>query len=167
MSAPLDLFYSYSKADERYLNALKKHLSRLVQMGLIRDWSDQNITPASEWEEAIETRIRTAQIILFLVSADFIASEYCMKIELPCVLDRYERNERVAILPIILRHCPWKDIDLQRFQVLPTRARPVQEWRSKDLAYQSIYDGVKQAALNLGATITLPPHVRGTTNLAG
>ena len=123
MGAPLNLFYSYSKSDEKYLNALKRHLSRLVQLGLIRDWSDQNISPATEWQPDIDNRLRSAHIVLFLLSADFIASDFCMGKELPFVLDRYDRGETVRILPVIVRACAWKDLELQKFQVLPSREK--------------------------------------------
>ncbi len=75
MAPPLDLFYSYSKQDEKYLNDLKKYLSLLTRIGLIRDWSDHDIEPGSQWEGIIDDKIKGAQIILFLVSVDFLTSD--------------------------------------------------------------------------------------------
>ena len=81
-SDAVTLFYSYSHIDERYRQKLEAHLSTLKRQGLISEWHDRQITPGSEWNKEIEKQLETARIILLLVSADFIHSEFCSSVEL-------------------------------------------------------------------------------------
>src|SRR5262249_7944845 len=76
------LFFSYTHSDERYRNKLDAHLSNLKCQGLIAEWHDRKITPGSEWRAEIDARLDSAEIILLLVSADFIRSDFCYSVEL-------------------------------------------------------------------------------------
>jgi hypothetical protein len=73
----LEIFYSYAHEDERLRKALDKQLSLLKREGLITAWYDHKITAGKEWESEILTHLDSAQIILLLISPDFIASDYC------------------------------------------------------------------------------------------
>ena len=46
-------------------------------------------------------------MILLLVSADFLASDFCHEVELARALERHDRNE-AHVIPIILRPCDWQ-----------------------------------------------------------
>jgi hypothetical protein len=153
MAAPLDLFYSYSRKDKRFLDELQGHLSWLQKMGLIRAWSDREIVPGSKWAGIIDDRIKTADIILFLVSSYFLSSDYCMNTEMNFALDRHAKKQPIRIIPVIIRNCAWKKTPLSAFGVLPTDAKPVEEWRLPHKAYLAIYEGVERAALDLGGKV--------------
>ncbi len=75
--APLMVFYSYAHEDERLRRKLEKHLSLLRQQGMITEWNDRQILPGTDWAHVIDTHLMTAQIILLLISPDFLASDYC------------------------------------------------------------------------------------------
>ena len=77
---PLELFYSYAHADEKLRNELNKHLFNLKLQGLIRDWYDRDISAGTDWEQAIDSHLNTAHVILLLISPDFMASDYCYSI---------------------------------------------------------------------------------------
>jgi hypothetical protein len=157
MAGPLNLFYSYAHEDERYLKELIKHLALLKRQGYLSDWSDREITAGSLWAGIIDDRIKTAHIVLFLISADFFASDYCFNTEMTCAFDRHAAGESLAIIPVILRpYAGWQTTALGQFQALPPKGKAVQLSRSKDLAYSWISDGIKAAAMSLGAT-GLPP----------
>jgi hypothetical protein len=72
----LRIFCSYSRRDEAYLNELRIWLRGPERQGLIEWWHDREISPGWEWEEAIDKNLRTAEIILLLVTPDFMASDY-------------------------------------------------------------------------------------------
>ena len=78
----IDVFYSYSHRDEELRNELEKHLSRLRRAGLIRAWHDRRIAPGIDWSSDIDAKINSAQVILLLISSDFMASDYCHEIEM-------------------------------------------------------------------------------------
>ncbi len=79
----IEVFFSYAHADEVLRNELAKHLSLLANQGMIAGWHDRQIPPGTEWADAISTHLESAQIILLLVSADFLASKYCRSYWIP------------------------------------------------------------------------------------
>ena len=86
------LFYSYSHKDETLRNELETHLKLLHRQGLIEPWHDRQIEAGDEWKQKIDEHLERAAIILLLVSADFIASDYCYEKEMQQALERHERR---------------------------------------------------------------------------
>src|SRR3972149_7626222 len=77
----IKIFYSYSHKDEKWREILEKHLSVLKHENIIDDWHDRKIMPGTEWEKQIKTSLDDAQVILLLISPDFLASNYCWNVE--------------------------------------------------------------------------------------
>lgn len=147
---PIKLFYSYSRKDEEFKDELQKHLATLKKNGLICDWHDRDIDAGANWTEEIEKHISTADIILFLMSPDFIASDACQE-EVRRTMKLKKEIGTVAI-PIILRQCSWEDIpEIKSIQALPKNANPVSTWCDRDAAWKSVYDGIKSKVESLCA----------------
>src|SRR2546422_9675505 len=89
----ITIFYSYAHKDEQLQISLEKHLSTLKREGLISNWHDRKIGAGQEWAGQIDAHLNAAQIILLLISADFIASEYCYDVEMKRALERHEAGE--------------------------------------------------------------------------
>jgi hypothetical protein len=136
------LFYSYSHRDEAFREELEKHLSLLKRRGVITDWSDRKIGVGTEWKDSIDAQVELAQVILLMVSADFIASDYCYDVELKRAMERHEKGE-VRIVPVILRPCDWADAPFGKLQALPKDARPVTKWSSQDEAWLDVVRGIR------------------------
>ncbi len=81
---------------------LAKHLKLLERTGLIRNWHDRKIGAGEPWKEAIDRNLAEADVILLLISADFLASDYCFDIEMKTALDRHATGEALVV-PVILR----------------------------------------------------------------
>ncbi len=81
-STALNLFISYSHADEDLKNKLLKHLQPLKMQNLIAEWHDGQIKAGDDWNRAISDNLNKAQIVLLLISIDFINSNFCYRIEL-------------------------------------------------------------------------------------
>src|SRR6185295_6399426 len=103
----LEVFFSYSHADETLRDSLQKHLALLQREGLIRPWHDRRIGAGEVFEKAIDSRLESAHIILLLISPDFLASDYCYDIEMKRALERHSTGE-ASVVPIILRPSDWK-----------------------------------------------------------
>jgi hypothetical protein len=101
---PVKLFYSYAHKDEELRQKLETHLSLMRRSGQIAGWHDRDIDAGKEWKESIDENLDSAQIILLLVSADFLASDYCYDIEMKRAMERHELRE-ACVVPIILRPC--------------------------------------------------------------
>ncbi len=137
MQLPLKVFLSYAHEDEDLKNRLDVHLTALKRSGKIETWSDRMIIPGKEWNDTIINEMNTADIILLLVSADFLASDYIWKVELAKAMERHRNNEAVVI-PIFLKPCDWKEMPFSPIQGLPKDARPITEFSDRELAFLKI-----------------------------
>jgi hypothetical protein len=139
------IFFCYAHEDEPLLNKLKGHLLPLQRQGLIDVWHDRNIAPGSEWEEEIRRHLNEAEIILLLISPDFMNSDYCYGIEMKRAIDRHSRGV-ARVIPIILRPTYWEVEPLSGLQALPRDAKPVISpfWHSQDEAFLNIAEGIRQ-----------------------
>ena len=140
---PLKVFFSYSRHDKNLRDDLDKHLSTLKRQKYIDAWHDRDILPGNTWDEEIKRELRAADIILFLISADFLATDYIMDIELPLALERREKGE-ATIIPIILRPCLWEETPLADLLALPGKGIPITTWDSKDEALTEVVKGIKR-----------------------
>ena len=141
---PIEVFYSYAHADEQLRKGLEKQLSLLTLQRLISGWYDRKIPPGQEWADQIDTHLSTAQIILLLISADFMASKYCFGEEMMRAMERHEAGE-ARVIPVILRHVEWSGAPFSKLQALPTDARPIMGWRSRDKAFLDVARGIRKA----------------------
>lgn len=145
---PVNIFISYSHADEAYKDRLEKHLNILQRNGIVSTWNDRKIGAGEEWDKKIKSEIETAQIILLLISVDFLSSNYCYDIEIKRAIERHDRCEAVVI-PVILRKCDWKDTAFGKLQALPKDAVPVKSFPDEDEALYSIVEGIKRSISQL------------------
>jgi hypothetical protein len=146
--SPVKLFITYSHKDEALRHALCDHLASLQREGLIDVWHDRKIGVGQEWQGKIDDNLEKADIVLCLISASFLASDYCQDIEIKRGLERHNCAE-ACIIPIILRPVNWNDSPLGKLQALPINAKPVTTWNNRDQAYTSIVQGIKEIVLNL------------------
>jgi hypothetical protein len=100
------VFISYSRKDKDLLDKLITHLNGLRRTGKATIWHDRDIEAGSEWEPELQRQIDTADIILLLISADFMASDYCYGTELQRAIERHNCKE-ARVIPVILRPCDW------------------------------------------------------------
>lgn len=121
------LFYSYSHKDEIYKNELQNHLSILKSQGYFEAWSDRQITPGAEWEEEINLNLQKANIVLLLLSSDFLASDYCNDTETIFALEQHEKGNAIVV-PIIVRPCLWLKSHFKKLQALPKDGKPITKW---------------------------------------
>jgi O-acetyl-ADP-ribose deacetylase (regulator of RNase III) len=141
-SGPVSLFISYSHKDQEFREELEKHLSILQRHGVIATWHDRQITAGTEWRGAIDDNLRSARLILLLVSPDFIASDYCYDVEVRCAMDRHDAGE-ARVVPVILRRVMWDQAPFAKLQALPTDGKPVKAWEDRDAAFENVARGIR------------------------
>ena len=144
----LSIFFSYAHKDEVLRDELEKQLSILRWQGLITEWYDRDIQAGTEWEHEINAHLNTAQIILLLISPDFLASPYCSSIEMTRALERHNAGE-ARVIPIILRPVEWEGAPFSKLQILPTDAQPVTSWSDRDVALLNVTKGIRKAIEDL------------------
>jgi hypothetical protein len=144
------LFIAYCHQDERLRAKLETHLSLLRRRGLVREWHDRKIGPGREWDGEIHVNLESAHIILLLISADFLNSDYCYNVEMKRALERHRRGE-ARVVPVILRHVQWKQGDLGRLLALPTDGKPITTWRPQDKGFLDVAEGINRIVDELRA----------------
>ncbi len=140
---PVKIFISYAHEDEEYKDQLVKQLSGLLRNGWIEEWNDRKIAPGQEWDDSIKNALVDAEVILFLVSADFMASDYIHDEEIKQALQR-NKNGQLTIVPVIIRSCDFSSLSLSKFQALPTNATPIRSWDNRDAAWLNVVEGIKK-----------------------
>lgn len=139
---PRKVFISYEHEDRELRKRLEKHLSPLIHEGKITIWKYEEIPAGANWKNQIDTHIDEADIILLLVSPNFIASEYCWGNEVSKALELH-KAEKAHVIPILLKPIDWKNTPLGKLQALPAGARPVTEWPNKDTALNDVAQGIR------------------------
>lgn len=119
------IFVSYSHRDTEYLDRLKIHIKPLERNNEVLLWSDTLNLGGEKWQSRIEKELNEASIAILLISADFIASDFIVKNELPPLL-KNAKNKGTVILPVILKPCRFlREPNLSQFQAINDPARPL------------------------------------------
>lgn len=146
----ISLVFSYSHVDEALRNELEKHLSPLKRMGKITTWHDRRIAPGLEFEHQIDHYFSKADIILLLISCDFIASDYCYQVEMTNAMERHKRGEAVVI-PVILRECAWHQLPFGSIMAATIDGKPITKFASYDEGYVQVVEAVSRAITSMEA----------------
>ena len=150
---PVSLFISYARKDQALMRELENHLEPLKLSRLVDSWHDGCIAPGEEWEPQIKQNLESADIILLLISVDFIRSGYCYDIELQKAIERHQAGS-ACVIPIILRSCLWQQVPvsgmcLGDLQALPHNAKPISQWLDRDDAFTNIAQGLYETLQKL------------------
>jgi hypothetical protein len=138
------LFISYSHSDEFYKQELEKHLAGMKRNGEVEIWNDRMLIPGEEWDKMINSELLDADIILFLVSSDFIDSDYCNDIEIKKAIEKHNLGT-AKVIPIIIRACDWQSTLFAKLQVLPKDANPIKKWIDIDEAFLNVVEGIRRS----------------------
>ncbi len=143
------LFFSYSHRDETLRDELEKHLSTLRRQGIITTWHDRRIGAGREFDQEISQHLEEADIILLLVSPDFLASDYCYEKEMTRALERHKSGE-ARVIPVILRPCDWHDAPFGKLQAVPKDGKAVTKFPSQDEAFLDVVQAIKKVIQEIG-----------------
>jgi hypothetical protein len=133
----VSIFVSSAPADQTLQQELKEHLSPLQQEGRISLWADTESKTRAEGEHEVDQQLNTAQIILLLVSPDYLNSDYHYQVEMKRALERFERGE-ARVIPIIVRPVYWESTPLGNLQVLPLDGKPLATWSDREKGWREI-----------------------------
>ncbi|MBL8597374.1 MAG: toll/interleukin-1 receptor domain-containing protein [Devosia sp.] len=159
------LFFSYSHADEGLRDQLEKHLTMLRRQGAIETWHDRRIAGGEDFATAIDQNLEDADVVLLLVSPDFLASEYCYEREMLRAIERHEKGSAVVI-PVILRPCDWHGAPFGGLLAAPKDSKPVTQWPDLDAAFLDVVRIIKTALPKQAAQSPAISTPRGVTPAA-
>lgn len=135
---------SYSHKDEKYKDELVTHLASLRRSGIITDWHDRKLTAGTEFDSALQERFESDAVILLLVSADYISSEYCWQTELVIAMNRHNAGQ-ARVIPIIVRPCDWRIDPIGKLLAAPRDGMPVSSWPDRDAAWLDVVQKIRAA----------------------
>ena len=138
------LFFSYSHKDEALRDRLEVHLAALKREGAISTWHDRRITAGDALGQRIDEHLESADIILLLVSPDFLASDYCHDVEMQRALARHEEST-ARVIPVILRPCDWQHSPFAHLLAAPTDGNPITKWANEDEAFLDVVKKIRAA----------------------
>ena len=141
------LFITYSHKDVKARDQLITYLAAMKREGLINIWHDNEILPGDRWRDSISKNLAEADILLYLVSDNSLASENCNR-ELAEAL-----NANVRVIPIILESCDWLNHQLSGFQVLPDKGKPINVWENENEGWQSTFAGIRKVIHQMQAQV--------------
>ncbi|MEH1970598.1 toll/interleukin-1 receptor domain-containing protein [Nostoc sp.] len=165
MSNAVKVFFSYSHKDEALRDELATHLSMMKRQGVIEAWHDREISAGSEWANAIDDNLEVADIILLLVSANFLASDYCYDKEMTRAMERHETRE-ARVIPIIIKPTDWNGAPFGKLQALPKNAKPVTTWQDQDEAFLNVAQGIRKVVEEIAKSKPSSSTASGTTTPA-
>lgn len=137
------VFISYSQADEPACERLEAHLKVLRRNNLLETWNARCIPAGEDGANEISANLNAADIILLLVSADFLASDYCWEVEMTRALRRHEEGSAV-VAPVILKSCLWRESPLAKLNPLPKDGHPVVRWTDPDDAWLDVVQEIQR-----------------------
>lgn len=145
MTNKVSVFLSYAHEDETYRDALLKHLAVLRRSGMAEIWADIGIKAGENWHGEIKSKLISADVILMLISPDFIDSDFCYSVEMKIALGRHATNEAVVI-PISIRHVDWEGAPFSTIQGLPVGLTPIAEFEGfrREATYAAIAGAIRQ-----------------------
>ncbi|WOD42059.1 toll/interleukin-1 receptor domain-containing protein [Hwangdonia lutea] len=137
------IFTSYAHEDEGLKDEMDKYLKVLKRSGKIDSWNDRELIAGQEWNEGIMNELANANIILLLVSVDFLASDFIWDKELAEAMKRHEAGD-AFVVPVILRNCKWTSMPFAKLQALPRNAKPISEYADRDAAFTEVATGIER-----------------------
>jgi len=141
----VSLFFSYSHKDEDLRNELETHLGLLKRQGIISAWHDRRITAGSDFNEAISAELEKAGIILLLISANFLNSDYCYEKEMKRALEKH-RAKAAVVIPVILHPCDWLSSPFGQLRATPTDGKPISMFANQHEALALVVKDIREVA---------------------
>jgi len=152
------IFISYSHRDEKYKDDLQIGLATLKNNGYIDTWDDRAILSGEEWDHEIKDALYKANIIILLVSPDFLASRYVKEQEIKIAMERHhDSTDAAVVVPVIIRPADWEDNAFARLQALPKNGKPISTWSNYDQAILDVVIGIKKLVMRKPSSSTNQP----------
>ena len=140
---PIKIFFSSAPEDAKLCEKIDRSLIVLQRQKLIEKWNKKEILSGDNWSKEIDNRLNEAQIILLLVSDNFIASNYCYDLEMERAMERHENGE-ARVIPIILRQCLWEELPFAKLRSLPSNEVPICSWTKRNEAFYDVASGIQR-----------------------
>lgn len=160
----IKVFFSYSHNDETNRNELEKHLAVLKRDGFIQTWHDRRILAGSEIGNEIDQNLTESNLVLLLVSPNFLASDYCYSLEMQKAFEM-QKQGLAWIIPIILDYCDWQNTPLKDMLACPEDGKPISEYPNPNKAFNEITNAIRRVIRQITAKQPVKPETKSLDNI--
>ena len=140
-TGPIKCFISYSHKDKSMCNKLKNHLDALSRLYNIETWFDGKILPGGNIDEEIKKSLISADIVLLLVTTDFLASYYCYEKELSVAMERHNKGQCIVV-PIIGKPIVSGKYIFSHLKYVPTDGKPISTFSPQYNGFHNACEGI-------------------------
>ena len=151
----INVFISYAHADKLWCEQLYSNLKRLEFERKAIIWFDEKLRCGDSFEEVIKKKVEQSEVILLIVTSNFLASEYCYINELSLALTRH-KGGACRVIPIIFENCDWKSSWLGGIESLPKGGLPVSDADNVKNAIVDVVAGIASEIDTLISDLVLP-----------
>lgn len=159
---PLKVFLSYSHNDLQLMRRLDVHLAPLKRIEKIESWNDRDILPGLDWDSTIRKQLNEADIILLLITADFVASEYIWEKELKFALEKMKQG-KCRLIPILLQPVDFSELPFAETQMIPSEEKgrgdllPITLWTNPEEGFAIVAKEIRRVINEMaGGAIFVP-----------
>ena len=145
----LDIFISYSHKDDEFRKRIEVHLALLKRQGVISVWNDRRIGAGKDIHGEISVNLEAADIVLLLVSPDFLASAYCYDREMVRAMERHKEGA-ARVIPVILRVCDWHGALFGHLKAVPRDGQPITKFTDRDEGFTEVAKAIRDVVAELG-----------------
>lgn len=145
------VFFCYSHKDESTRDDLETHCATLKRQGLISTWHDRRILAGDDWDGKISENLEHADIVLLLVTHNFLDSRYINDVELKRALERHAHGE-ACVIPVIVDHCDWQESVLGKLQAVPPDGKPIAKYPNRNEAFVEVVKAIRDVIKARGGT---------------
>ena len=137
------VFYSYAHEDTKQVDRLRKHLSVLRQNGTIHEWYDREILAGEDWKSSINEHLYKADMIIQLVTKDFINSQYCWSKEMKVARERDQKGE-AWVIAVIVGFVDINGAGFDERQLVPESKKPIADWKPVDKGWLNVAMAIRR-----------------------
>ena len=149
--SPVRVFIIHSSEEESLLREFYRYLKPLQRSRLIECWDDHLIGAGQEWNYQISDNLGKADLILFLVTAFSLASDFVWDIEMRRALEQHKAGTS-RLIPVIIGDVDWSDAPFATLQVAPSNGKAIRLWRHRDTGWRLVVSAIRAAAQELRKT---------------
>ena len=144
MAAQIQLFVSYAHEDQSYLDQLILQLDDLKND--IDVWCDRYINAGHTWDPMIKGKLDAAEIVVFLISEDFLNSSYIKEVEIARVLER----STCKIINVLAKPSAFAQVpELSRYQALPPPGQEIAAQANTAMAWLQVKSGIQKVIADI------------------
>lgn len=138
MTGTKQAFLSYAHADEDYVKRLRIHLKPLEKKYNFIVWDDKKLKPGDKWKDEILQNIEHSSVVILLISADFLASQFVMDFEYPKALAQ-AKDKGTKIVALIASPCLFEEFEIYDFQAINSPNETLQDLENNAAAQERVF----------------------------